>query len=289
MRRALGRFSWPVAPGTERTLEEGRVPRQRQTRGMKCSIAALCCKYRCCNTANNLPPFTDFTRRTGDPVCSRNKDYIRELKELFSLYPSVTNTHTHGHSRDGYSLCTCVSWPSQREDPFYFQSYLLQLSWCKDALSSEAREECSSAISLSLCPISLAHCLPLSAATEMSAFVLLSIPPSLSLYCLSALTLLPPFLPPCATAPQQSHLHCLHLSHMYISYITSLKTRQNLGILCLSKVQKEKKKVQNKKVHIYLAIKLPSNLLCEHSSISSAQRVYFGATSTTVKLSWRHF
>lgn len=207
---------------------------------------------------------------------------------IFSL--SISHKHTHGHSRDGYSLCTCVIWPSQRENPSISS---LTFSSCHGAKTPSAlkpeRNVAQLSLSLSLCPISLAHCLPLSAATEMAAFVLLSIPPSLSLYCLSALTLLPPFLPPCATAPQQSHLHCLHLSHTYISYITSLKTRQNLGILCLSKVQKEKKKVQNKKVHIYLAIKLPSNLLCEHSSISSAHWVYFGATSTTVKLSWRHF
>lgn len=218
MRRALGRFSWPVAPGTERTLEEGRVPRQRQTRGMKCSIAALCCKYRCCNTANNLPPFTDFTRRTGDPVCSRNKDYIRELKVLFSLYPSVTNTH--GHSRDGYSLCTCVSWPSQREDPFYFQSYLLQLSWCKDALSSEAREECSSAISLSLSLSYISRPLFTSQCCYRNGCLCFALYPSLPLPLLSLCSHSPPPFPPSlcdsTTAkppplpPSLSHVHLIH-------------------------------------------------------------------------------
>lgn len=203
---------------------------------------------------------------------------------IFSLSISHKHTHTRPLERWILSVHVCELTFTKRRPSLTFSS-------CHGAKTPSALkpERNVAQLSLSLCPISLAHCLPLSAATEMAAFVLLSIPPSLSLYCLSALTLLPPFLPPCATAPQQSHLHCLHLSHTYISYITSLKTRQNLGILCLSKVQKEKKKVQNKKVHIYLAIKLPSNLLCEHSSISSAHWVYFGATSTTVKLSWRHF
>lgn len=136
---------------------------------MKCSITALCCKYRCCNTANNLPPFTDFTRLTGDPVCSRNKDVI------FSL--SISHKHTHT-----LSVHVCDLTFTKRR-PIYFQSYLLQLSWCKDALSSEAREECSSAISLSLSVLYLSPTVYLSVLLQkwLPLFCSLSLPPSLSL------------------------------------------------------------------------------------------------------------
>lgn len=135
-------------------------------------------------------------------TAAENKDYIRELKLLLG---------------DGHSRRTCVS--VCMIGPVYFQSYLLQLSWCKDALGSEAGEEWSSSSP------SLSEALVLC----LSPTVYLSVLLQKWLLCFA----LPPSLPllsllPCVTAPQQSHLPCLHLSH---KQIPSLKTRQNLAIL----------------------------------------------------------
>lgn len=82
------------------SLEARRFPRQRQTRQEAWNVTSQPC------AANNPPPFTEFTPLTGDPVCSRNKDYIRELKVLFSPYPTVTNTHTATREMD--TLCARV-------------------------------------------------------------------------------------------------------------------------------------------------------------------------------------
>ena len=157
-------------------------------------------------------------------VCSSNtkeykKYYIRELKQLFSLSESpLSPLYMHTQSLGRWLIFVsfksvfhmCEMWPYQKQNSFYFQSYLLQLSWCKAALSTEAREECcytadGSALSLSLsslCTVSLSHCLPLSGATEMAA-----------LFCSPSLSSIYPSQIPHSTPPSLpfSSLHVIAL------------------------------------------------------------------------------
>lgn len=180
------------------------------------------------NTTTLLSEFSSssdwrYEWKQGVQQRNRNKDYIRELKLLFSPHPTNTRPLERRiicvwFSSASYmwdvtlakrKLCLFPVLPSpavmvQRRPQQWSRRGMLLHSWSHSSLS----------LSLySLCPISLAHCLPPSLATAMAA---LFCSPSLdsSSYPPYNLSHSPPLPSPgdSATAEQRRPL-CLHRSH----------------------------------------------------------------------------
>lgn len=136
---------------------------------------------------------------------------------IFSL--SISHKHTHGHSRDGYSLCTCVIWPSQRENPSISS---LTFSSCHGAKTPSALkpERNVAQLSLSLSLSYISRPLFTSQCCYRNGCLCFALYPSLPLPLLSLCSHSPPPFPPSlcdsTTAkppplpPSLSHVHLIH-------------------------------------------------------------------------------
>lgn len=256
---------------------------------MKCNITALCCKQ----------PATIHWIHTSNwrsGLQQKQRLHKRVESVIFSL--SNSHKHTHSHSRDGYSLCTCA-WSDLRKEKTHSISSLT-FSSCHGAKTPSAlkpeRNVAQLSLSLSLKPLSyISRPLFTSQCCYRNGCLCFALYASLPLPLLSLCSHSPPPFPPslCDSTTAKPPPLPPSLSYVHLIHHKSEDETEFGNFVSFKREKREEKKCKRRssgeaEVHIYLAIKLPSNLLCEHSSLSSAHWVYFGATSTTVKLSWRH-
>lgn len=223
----LGCFRQTAARGAE-TVSTAKKQTNSWTEWRDIQKVCSCDTATKKNTTTLLSEFSSssdwrYEWKQGVQQKNRNKDYIRELKLLFSPHPTNTRPLERRiicvwFSSASYmwdvtlakrKLCLFPVLPSpavmvQRRPQQWSRRGMLLHSWSHSSLS----------LSLySLCPISLAHCLPPSPATAMAA---LFCSPSLdsSSYPPYNLSHSPPLPSPgdSATAEQRRPL-CLHRSH----------------------------------------------------------------------------
>lgn len=223
----LGCFRQTAARGAE-TVSTAKKQTNSWTEWRDIQKVCSCDTATKKNTTTLLSEFSSssdgrYEWKQGVHQKNRNKDYIRELKLLFSPHPTNTRPLERRiicvwFSSASYmwdvtlakrKLCLFPVLPSpavmvQRRPQQWSRRGMLLHSWSHSSLS----------LSLySLCPISLAHCLPPSPASAMAA---LFCSPSLdsSSYPPYNLSHSPPLPSPgdSATAEQRRPL-CLHRSH----------------------------------------------------------------------------
>lgn len=223
----LGCFRQTAARGAE-TVSTAKKQTNSWTEWRDIQKVCSCDTATKKNTTTLLSEFSSssdwrYEWKQGVHQKNRNKDYIREIKLLFSPHPTNTRPPERRiicvwFSSASYmwdvtlakrKLCLFPVLPSpavmvQRRPQQWSRRGMLLHSWSHSSLS----------LSLySLCPISLAHCLPPSPATAMAA---LFCSPSLdsSSYPPYNLSHSPPLPSPGdnATAEQRRPL-CLHHSH----------------------------------------------------------------------------
>lgn len=223
----LGCFRQTAARGAE-TVSTAKKQTNSWTEWRDIQKVCSCDTATKKNTTTLLSEFSSssdgrYEWKQGVQQRNRNKDYIRELKLLFSPHPTNTRPLERRiicvwFSSASYmwdvtlakrKLCLFPVLPSpavmvQRRPQQWSRRGMLLHSWSHSSLS----------LSLySLCPISLAHCLPPSPASAMAA---LFCSPSLdsSSYPPYNLSHSPPLPSPgdSATAEQRRPL-CLHRSH----------------------------------------------------------------------------